>query len=93
VVKFVWRQDDWWYSEFASMAQDVASNQGAVPFYVDCVLDKPSDLSDIKNSLPRKMLRFMEEGRKIEHRYRNIFPDEQRLKKALFKTKYLIDIL
>lgn len=93
IVKFLWRTDDVWFEDFQGMVQSAADNQGAVPFYFNKVIEKASDWKALKECFPEKVMEFMSMGRNIEYKYKKVFSDPLKLRKELFKQKYLIDIL
>lgn len=93
-VKFLWRDDDMWAAQFDSMAESISSNSGSEPFYIEKLIEHISDMEEIKDSFPAKLIRFMAAGRNLEKKYRNVFADHDKLVKALTpKPKPLIDIL
>lgn len=91
-VKFLWRAADAFSYEFFSMCESQTSNAGAVPFLMDKIIEKPSDLT-IKDCFPEVLMWLMAEGRQLEKDYRDVFSNPNKLKKALFKQARLIDIL
>lgn len=93
-VRFVYRNDDPWFATFMNMAETESNNRGSLPFYIDKLIDDASGIAEINNCFPAKLLRFMAKGREIEKKYRPLFADEDKLKKALTpEPKKLIDIL
>ncbi len=92
-VKFLWRVDDVFHSELCSMCEAQTSSGGGVPFFMDHVIEKPSDFKKAEKCFPEILLEFLSEGRKLEKKYRNAFADPEKLKKILFKPKPLLEIL
>lgn len=93
-VKFLWSNSDCWFHEFDAMAEAEHSNNGSVPFYINKTITGFSDVTEIADSFPAKLLRFMKAGRELEKKYRIVFASPEKLKKALApKPKLLIDIL
>lgn len=93
VVKFLWRVDDAFSYEFISGVESQNQSSGGVPFYCEKMIEKPTDFKLLKTSFPETLLEFMAEGRKLEKKYRNVWEDEKKLAKALFKPKPLLEIL
>lgn len=93
-VKFLWRADDYWFRTFDDMNESASHNEGSLPFYNYKVIESFADIKEIKDCFPAKLIRFMAAGRQLESKYRNVFCDEAKLKKALTpEPKKLIDIL
>lgn len=93
-VKFLWKTHDEWWETFAGYAESQDQNEGSLPFYRTGLIEKASQVEDTKNCFPAQLLRFMKAGRELEKRYRSVFANPEKLKKALQpKPTYLIDIL
>lgn len=91
--KLVWRNDDPFFDEFSNMQEIVNNNQGSLPFYFKKKIENPEDLKSIEHTFPELVMKFLAKGRELERKYRAIFWTPERLKKAFYKTKPLIDIL